>query len=83
MIVDDAPAFGEALPNQGEDPADIAANRFFARQVPVAQHERGIVADEAEFKIGEIELAHGGVVGVDLFVSRPHGFEAALDAACS
>src|SRR5262249_26613351 len=80
VVVDDAPAFGEALPDEGEDAADIALV-FVAGQVPLTQNKRTVVADEMKLEIGEIELAHGGAVGIDLFVAFANGFEPALHAA--
>ena len=80
VIVNDAPAFGEALPDQGEDAADVALV-LLAGQVPVAQNQRSVVADEMKLEIGEVQLPHGGAIGIDLLVSRADGFETALNPA--
>src|ERR1700722_221829 len=80
VIVDDAPAFREALPNQREDAADVAFV-LVAGQVPVTQNQRPVVAGEMKLEVGEIELAHRRLVGVDLLVSCANSFESTLDAA--
>ena len=80
MVVDDAPAFGEALPDQREDAADIAFV-FFAGQVPVAEDERAVVAGEMELEFGEIEVPHRCAVGVALLVAGVDGVVTALGAA--
>src|SRR5579859_416094 len=79
VIVDDPPAFGKALPDQREDTTDVAFV-FVAREVPVAQNERAVVAGEMKLELGEIEVPHGGSVGVSLFVACANGVETALDA---
>src|SRR5580704_949948 len=80
VVVDYAPAFGEALPDQREDAADVAFV-FVAREVPVAQDERAVGAGEMKLKFGEIQVPHCGLVGVSLFVACVNGVETALDAA--
>ena len=79
VIVDDPPAFGEALPDQREHAADVAFV-FVAREVPVAQNERAVVAGEMKLEFGEIQVPHRGSVGVGLFVACANGVETALDA---
>jgi len=80
VVVDDAPAFGEALPNQREDAADIALV-LIASQVPVPQNQCAIVADEMKLKVGEVELSHRGAIGVGLLIPGKDAVVSALHAA--
>src|SRR5579862_9401179 len=80
VVVDDAPAFGEALPNQRKDAADVALVHV-AGQVPVPQNQRAVFANEMKLEVREVELPHGGAIGIGLFVSRADYFEPSLDAA--
>src|SRR5579872_5350262 len=81
VIVNDAPAFGEALPDQREHTADVATAGFFASQVPVAQNQRAVVAGEMKFEFREIEVAHRGAVRIAPFVPRVNGVVSALCTA--
>ena len=79
VVVDYAPAFGEALPDQREDAADVAFG-FVASEVPLAQDERAVGAGEMKLKFGEIQVPHRGLVGIGLLVAGADGLETALDA---
>src|SRR5579864_2585294 len=80
VVVNNAPAFRKALPNQAEDSANVALS---SRQMPVAQDQSGIRAEKAKFKAGKIELTHGGAVGIISFVTRQHTIPPAGNSAAS
>src|ERR1700719_2302968 len=80
VIVNDAPAFWKALPNQRETSADIALR---ARQMPMPEYQRGILAEKVKFKPGKIKLAHRRAVGIIFLVARHHAIPSAGNAAAS
>ena len=80
MVVDNAPAFREALKDQGEDSAKLI---LFALQTPVAQDQSGIRTQEAKFEVGKIERAHRAAIRVIFFVTREDGAPSPGDAVAS
>src|SRR5437016_3852152 len=80
VIVDDAPAFGEALPYEGKDAADVA---FRSRQVPMTEEQERVAAKGSELELRKLQVAHGFAVGVGLFVAGENRVPAADDARSS
>src|SRR5258708_23126974 len=80
MIVNDAPAFRKALPHQRENSTDIPLR---TREMPMSEHQCGIRAEKAKFKVGKVELAHRRAVGVIFLVACEHAIPAASNPAAS
>src|SRR5690242_15845336 len=75
--MDDPPAFGEALKDQGEDASNVT---FFTGEVPMAQDQGRIGVQNADFQAGKVQLTHGLAVGVALTVALLNSCKAARDA---
>src|SRR5438445_1959086 len=69
VIVNNAPAFRKTLPDQRENSTNITRR---ARQMPMPEHQGGVVAEKAKLEAGKIELAHRGAIGIILLVAREH-----------
>src|SRR6266404_5771398 len=69
VIVNDPPAFRKTLPDQRENSTNITRR---ARQMPMPEHQGGVVAEKAKLEAGKIELAHRGAIGIILLVAREH-----------
>src|SRR6266852_2760878 len=80
MIVNNPPAFRKALENERKDATDVALR---ARQMPMAQHQRGVRAQKTEFESGEIQMAHGRAIRIIFLVARQDRVPAARDSASS
>src|SRR6267378_2658285 len=80
VVVNDFPAVRKLLPHQREHSPDVAA---LALQVPLAKNECCIRAQKTKFQIGEIQLAHRGVIRIAFLVSRQHAIPAARYAVAS
>src|SRR3954467_13911955 len=51
--------------------------------MPMAKNEGRIGAKKAEFQLRKIELAHGCMIGIGLFVTHQNGLPSTGNAACS
>src|SRR5579864_570846 len=80
VIVNNAPALRKSLPNQTEHSADVALR---AREMPVSEHQRRILAQKTKFKIGEIEPAHRGAIRIVFLVPRSNAVPPARNPAAS
>src|SRR5262245_41323343 len=75
VVVDDAPAFGQLLQDQREQPAGVLA---LERQLPAAADQGIIAAERLDLQLAEGELAHFAAVGlVTLAVAVECGLPAA------
>jgi hypothetical protein len=77
VIVNDAPALREALPDKREDAADVAFV-LVSSEMPVSQNKRAVVAGEVKFELGKGKVTHRRTVGIALFVARVDRVIAAL-----
>src|SRR5437899_3063478 len=55
VIVNNAPAFRKTLPDQRENSTNITRR---ARQMPMPEHQGGVVAEKAKLEAGKIEVGH-------------------------
>src|SRR6266581_2330633 len=69
VIVDDFPAFREALPHQREYSGYII---LFAFQVPSPEHECRVRPQKPKLQFRKSQLSHRGAVWIVLLVSRHH-----------
>src|SRR5579859_2323432 len=75
--MDDPPAFGEALKDQGENASNVA---FFAGKVPMPEDQGRIGVQDADFQAGKVQLTHGLAVRIALTVALLNFCKAAGDA---
>src|SRR6266481_9982838 len=80
VIVNNPPAFRNALEHEREHATDVALR---ARQMPMAQHQRGVRAQKTKFESGEIQMAHGRAIRIIFLVARQNRVPAARDSASS
>src|SRR5579859_1752493 len=78
VIVNNAPALRKSLPNQAEHSADVALR---AREMPMPEHQRRILAEKMKFKIGEIEPAHRGAIRIVFLVACQNAFPSPRNSA--
>lgn len=77
VVVDDAPAFGEAASDQSED---AAGSVFFASELPAAKDESGVGAERSDLEVRELQLTHGRAVGIAAAVAVEQSLPATQDA---
>src|SRR5215472_3001525 len=81
VVVDDLPAVGELLPDEGEHAAGVASG--FALQMPLAQNQRGVGYQKPYLQFGKLQLAHGVSVRIVFPVTCDHAVPAARDTVAS
>jgi len=69
VVVDDAPAVGEAAGNESEDAAGTV---FFADELSAAKDESGVGAERSDLEVRELQLTHGRAVGIAAAVAVEH-----------
>jgi hypothetical protein len=65
MIVHDHPS----IPFTSPDEAEVASDRFVSLQLPLAEHESGVISQRLRFQMAEGKFTHCFLVGVASFVA--------------